>query len=542
MKTVLKNAGLAGASILALAALLLAQIAAPSALMRAISSDDSDVVKEVNPPPFDFNDDFYKNNGIDLTVLNSQEAARFGRFRRTGPPAPSGKSNWVMDDSNTSPIRNNVRILATTGAYRDDVGTPNQFISIIAFANNQPGQPASNFFSALPDCPLPLVAPMTGCLARGIPMEQIVGPPNGVGSLFNGSAFEAYAGLKQVVNGTFRSTPCASIGTGVANGNCFPVILPDGLPGVVTSNLRQDWRVTTNRSVLDGSASFSYFGDNLLGMWIITYFWYIDTGFGPHQTLGCKAALDFMARRNGLSLDGTPIVKSGDELHFLENNLQGTEGNDFPPPPNPPCATEGNLDASGADPVGAVWLICPAIPDPTRGGIAKDAFVDTVRRGDGSPLDPQIAANFNCLQQTGKFCTLANGTYAVENPASHLLWDGLGSGVALNARNGASDQEWTFNASNVGTYTITQKSSGLVLDDPRHSLASGTQLVLSSPSGAASQKWIVTPLTDGYRVTNLLSKLAVDAADNVQGTSILQATPTGESGQVWAIRIDPVGN
>ena len=540
MKRVLKNAVLAGASILALAALLLMQIAAPSVLMRASSS----VAKEVNPPPFDFNDDFYKNNGIDLTVLNSADAQRFGLFRKTGPPAPFGQFNWVMDDSNTSPIHKNVRILATTGAYRDDEGSPNQFISIIAFANNQPSRPASSFFSNLPNCTLPLVTPMTGCLARGIPMEQIVGPPNGAGSLFNGSAFEAYAGLKQVVNGTFRPTPCASIGdpVAVAAGNCFPVTLPDGTPGVVTSNLRQDWRVTTNRSRLDNSASFSYFGDNLLGMWVITYFWYVDAGFGPHQTPACKAALDFMARRNGLSLDGTPIVKSGDELHFLENNLQGTEGSDFPQPPITPCATEGNLDASGADPVGAVWLICPAIPDPTRGGIAKDAFVDTVRRGDGSPLDPQIAANFNCLQRTGRFCALANGTYAVENPASHLLWDGLSSSVALSARNGASDQEWTFTATQGGTYTITQKSSGLVLDDPRHSLASGTQLVLSSPNGTASQQWVVTPLTDGYRITNLLSKLAVDAAGGTQGTSILQATPTGESGQVWAIRIDPVGS
>jgi hypothetical protein len=41
-----------------------------------------------------------------------------------------------------------------------------------------------------------------------------------------------------------------------------------------------------------------------------------------------------------------------------------------------PCAAEGNPDAAGAD-GGAVWLVCPTIPDPTRGGIAKGGFLDT---------------------------------------------------------------------------------------------------------------------------------------------------------------------
>ena len=42
--------------------------------------------------------------------------------------------------------------------------------------------------------------------------------------------------------------------------------------------------------------------------------------------------------------------------------------------------------------------------DLTRGGIAKDAFLDTVRRADGSPLDPRITAAFDCLKETGQFC------------------------------------------------------------------------------------------------------------------------------------------
>jgi hypothetical protein len=46
----------------------------------------------------------------------------------------------------------------------------------------------------------------------------------------------------------------------------------------------------------------------------------------------------------------------------------------------------------------------PVHAGPNPGGIAKDAFLDTVRRADGSPLDPRITAAFDCLKETGQFC------------------------------------------------------------------------------------------------------------------------------------------
>jgi hypothetical protein len=406
MKTKLKNAVLASVSIFALAGLFLMLIITPSVRVHAGGDDDNDRVKEVNPPPFDFADLFYKENGIDLTVLNSPESARFGLFRQTGPPAPPGKFNWVIDDSNTSPIRNNVRILATTGAYRDSDGAPNQFFSIIAFAQCGGSKGATctnqnfrNFFTGARN-------------ARGIPMEAIVGCPNNACPKgfpnTNGSAFEAYAGLKQVVNGMIAPSPCGTMGDGLTP--CFPVT------SVETSHLRQDWRLTTNRSRIDNSASFAYFGDNLLGMWVITYHWYTKFAVGgrPDQmipTQNCQKVLAAAARQNGLSLDGTPIIHSGDELHFLEGvpgtpSEFGLNPNPFPqgdlPPANAPCAKEANEDPGGVD-GGAVWLVCPAISDPTRGGIAEDAFVDVVRRADGRPLDPRITANFDCLKETGGY-------------------------------------------------------------------------------------------------------------------------------------------
>jgi len=328
-----------------------------------------------NPPPFDFNDAFYTANGIDVsatTGLDQAAAGRFGLFRQTGPPAfLPGQVNWVVDNSNTDPDRKNVRILATTAGYIDDgTGAPTQFISLIAFLLNQ------NFFTGVAN-------------KRGIQMSDIV------------STFEAYAANKQVKpDGTFQPTPCGSMGDPNFQNNCFDVT------SVATPTLRQDWRFATNRSPIDGSSPFGYFCDDILGMWIITYFWYVDTGFGPHQTTQCGQMLSALGQKNGLTLDGTPIIKTGDELNFLEGKPQTTNpipGFSGQNPPNPQCANEGQEASDGSD-GGAVWLICPAIPDPRNGGIAPDAFLDQVRKSNGFPLDPAFTANFLCLKFGGKFC------------------------------------------------------------------------------------------------------------------------------------------
>jgi hypothetical protein len=401
------NAFLAGLSILALIAVFVVLVSTPAVRVHAGGTDDNDTVKEVNPPPFDFADFFYKENGIDLSVLNSPESARFGVFRQTGPPAPPGKLNWVIDDSNTAPIHNNVRILATTGAYRDSDGAPNQFFSLIAFAQcgGPKGTACANsnfrsFFTGVPN-------------KRGITMEEIVGIPNNSlpgcapGQPFDpktcASNFEAYAGVKQVVNGVIAPSPCGTMGDGLTP--CFPVT------SVETPHLRQDWRLSTNRSRVDNSASFAYFGDNTLGMWIITHFWYTKFAVGgrpdqPTPTATCQNVLAAAARQNGLSLDGTPIIHTGDELHFLEGVASAPQFG-LPlraqPPTTAPCGKESNEDPGGVD-AAPVWLVCPSMLDPTGGGIAKDAFLDTVRRADGSPLDPRITASFECLQKAGQFC------------------------------------------------------------------------------------------------------------------------------------------
>jgi hypothetical protein len=160
----------------------------------------------------------------------------------------------------------------------------------------------------------------------------------------------------------------------------------------------------------DGNAGthdspFGYFCDDLLGMWIITHFWfthpatlsqnstpadqacfsiYQKLGAGTTETIGTQT---IQVPGNGFSPDGFPVIMTANELN---NWLEGNG-----------CGAEGQQDPGGSD-GGAAWLVCPAIPDPRNGGITSDAFLDVTTHN--SLLDPFVSNNFTCLQQTGKFC------------------------------------------------------------------------------------------------------------------------------------------
>src|SRR5258708_19215443 len=100
--------------------------------------------------------------------------------------------------------------------------------------------------------------------------------------------------------------------------------------------------------------------------------------------------------QNGFSLDGTPILHTGDELHFIEgvpgtapqfgfSQAQTTQL--LQAQATAPCGAEGNEDVGGKD-GGAVWLVCPTILDPHHGTIAHHAFLD-VSRNNASPTSPR---------------------------------------------------------------------------------------------------------------------------------------------------------
>jgi len=461
MKTDRKHAWLF-LQMLVLAAILF--MAAPTLLAQSTasgsSSSSSNPATNFNVPPCDFQDGFYNNNGISTSAqgntamtaqgVDSPVAQRFGLFRQTGPPAfIPGQVNWVVDPTTCSrdAVRNNVRILATTGGYIDSDGAPTDFISIIAFLTNQ-NFFEPNFVSGDPafNCtvPTPPNLPTSGCVvisnaqgdgsvpaglnARNESNTFFNNLPGNAGGTGQGddmqdivSNFEAYAALRQTVNRVLTFTPCGSMGTGAQPPNCFPVT------SVATPRLNQDWRFATNRNAVDGSdnnavtgsgsngstvfnAPYGYFCDDLLGMWIITYFWFTEppnltTPVPGSQCQGpavfsngvlVSGAYAALAAKNGVNLEGWPIVKSGDDLNNGLEAFTGVNGQG--------CGAEGKEAVDGSD-GGAVWLICPAIPDPTNGAIALDAFLDQVHTPSGAPLDPAFTINFFCLKFFGQFCS-----------------------------------------------------------------------------------------------------------------------------------------
>ena len=123
-----------------------------------------------------------------------------------------------------------------------------------------------------------------------------------------------------------------------------------------------------------------YFSNDKLGLWLHVWVSYTDKAFNTQD--GQKALAD-LARKNGLDLDGTPIITSASDVD--------------------------NLTAKGfiaqitrplTDPLH--YSVCPVVKDPRNGGIAPDQFLRFVTKPDGTPLEPDFVAQFQSLRTTGQ--------------------------------------------------------------------------------------------------------------------------------------------
>lgn len=129
--------------------------------------------------------------------------------------------------------------------------------------------------------------------------------------------------------------------------------------------------------------SGGYFSNDPLGLWIHVWISYTDKAFNTKD--GQKALAD-LQQKNGLALDGTPIIKTLSDLNNLLN--KGFAAKRFRNPDN----SEGTM-----------YGICPVIKDPTNGGIAPADTLAYVRKPDGTPLEPELIRQFSSLQTTGRF-------------------------------------------------------------------------------------------------------------------------------------------
>ncbi len=120
-----------------------------------------------------------------------------------------------------------------------------------------------------------------------------------------------------------------------------------------------------------------YFSNDPLGLWLHVWVNYTNAAFTSKD--GQKALAD-LTKKNGLALDGTPIIKTVSDI----NNLY----------------SKGYITLQTRND-GLRYAVCPEIRDPRRGGIAPDAFTNPLRKPDGSFLDPAFSLNFISLQTTG---------------------------------------------------------------------------------------------------------------------------------------------
>ena len=128
----------------------------------------------------------------------------------------------------------------------------------------------------------------------------------------------------------------------------------------------------------------SYFDKNDLGIAAVQLVAYTDRIF----TRDGRAALEILAKRNGVSLDGTPIIRTANEIDSLLK--QGLI-----------ALTQPSLD----EPYQTPFAVAKVIRHPEHGGITPDAFLNYVITPDGKPLDAEMhfVATFEC-HKAGKEC------------------------------------------------------------------------------------------------------------------------------------------
>ena len=119
-----------------------------------------------------------------------------------------------------------------------------------------------------------------------------------------------------------------------------------------------------------------------------------------------------------------------------------------------------------------------------------------------------------------------------------------GGAVIQWTNHGGTNQQWTFNRTSGGAYTIRNVNSGLCLEAPGGSVASGVQLDQGTCTAAASQQWAVDAVGDytsagdaSYLLVNLGSGLAADDYGNstTAGTGVDQWPGTGGDNQDWTL-------
>lgn len=171
-------------------------------------------------------------------------------------------------------------------------------------------------------------------------------------------------------NSAFTANKAGATARGIADSRIEYVFPKAGTDPVGLGALRQS-------VMLDLSGG--YFGKDPLGLW--THVWVSFTSKALTSKDGKKTLAD-MAKKNGVDLDGTPIIASTSDISSLAKKGYISQ------------VTRALTDSLH-------YSICPVINDPTDGGIAPDQFLAITLKPDGTPLEPEFLTSFESLQTTG---------------------------------------------------------------------------------------------------------------------------------------------
>jgi hypothetical protein len=119
---------------------------------------------------------------------------------------------------------------------------------------------------------------------------------------------------------------------------------------------------------------------NPLGFREIFYVTYSEKAFNEEG----REVMNYMAKKNGMAADDTPILRTMDDLRMM---------------------MKYNLIDMGSVKGFTMYAVAPIISDPTKGAIAPDAYLWFAAK-DGAPLPAEniFAWQFGCLQKTGNWC------------------------------------------------------------------------------------------------------------------------------------------
>jgi hypothetical protein len=138
---------------------------------------------------------------------------------------------------------------------------------------------------------------------------------------------------------------------------------------------------------------------------------------------------------------------------------------------------------------------------------------------------------------------LANGEYTITGQLSTLVLDDPGFSTSAGTQiiqwnlNGGANQKWIFTGKGGGYYTIQNASSKLFLADPGGSKTDGAELEQLAGDGSDAELWSLGISGSGYVITNKASGLVIDDTEYSlqQGTGMQLWSATGSSNQAWLI-------